>query len=188
MAHRDVSISLFGIMAGVLLGAGSLALVHTSSMDATIVSYVPDHLHPAALSTYDRRTINKKGIPLRADSETNLYPTIKTESSSSVAAVVTGTAATPCASVQAAIAKIQDVYNAITPVNVSNTETRQKMTAAFADALDDYCDMTVYSSSSAPAVQVTPTAMINNHCGLYPTYTARYSQCVINQGLGRKFP
>ena len=188
MAHRDVSISLFGVMAGVLLGAGSLALVNVSSFDASVVSYVPDSLHPAALATFNRRNINRTAVPRRSGTEVSPYPTVKTESSSSALSVPEAVVTPSCASVKAAIAKIQMAFNAVTPINVRNTDVRQKMAAAFADTLDDYCDTAVQSSSSAPAAEATRTDTIDNHCESYPTYTARYSQCVVNQGLGRKFP
>lgn len=188
MTHRDVRVSLYGVVLGVILGAGALGFVQSGSFLGSTVAIRPEVLLHGAPSPgdYTQRNISKKGIPLRGGDKTNFYPTIKsdeTQSSSSPAAK----SATTCDAVLATIGKIQGVYNAVVPDTVKNTEIRQRMAAIFADASDDYCPKTTAveatSSSSSPSV---PT--VNNDCGKYPSHSIRYTQCVIAEKIGKKYP
>lgn len=187
MTHRDVSISLFGIVAGVVLGAGSLTWVQTADLGATTVSFLYEDLHPSATETYNKRTVNRIGVPLRKQIDVNRYPTVKKDETAPPAAVDTMTVITPCIAAQKTVWKIKNVYTTVTPMNVSNTAIRKQMDEIFADALDDYCDP-VQSSSSAAAAATPGMPVVDNDCKKYPSHTVRYSQCVLAEKVGKKYP
>ncbi len=188
MTHRDVSLSLFGLVLGVILGAGSLAYVQHSSLDASVVALSSD-LHRAPTANYNtRRGINARGIPLNPEPKNFAYPTVKPEQSSSSVAPVTEEVTT-CTAVRKAVEKIRTVYKAVIPVNVGTTDLRAKMEAVLSRAVADECGE--QPTTAAPAAtqttvesEVTP---VDNHCENYPQ-SARRTQCFISNKLGKKFP
>lgn len=187
MAHRDVSISLIGVAAGLIIGAGTFAGSQDASLGADLLALAPENLRPAAFDILTRRLIENSNIPYRRGTDITSYPTVVTPSSSSSSSAPV-LELTPCIAVQKTVAQLQASYNAVTPMNVSNTASRTKMQAAFADALGAYCTQTAnVSSSSAAAVTETPLT-IQNGCDKYPLRSIRYSQCVINTGLGKTYP
>lgn len=186
MKQKDLHVTLFGIAAGVLLGVGSIGW---TQMHATTVTLLSDDVHPAALSDvyYNKRTVNRLGVPFRDNSGVRVYPTVKPDTAQSSS--VSSEAAVPeaCAAVKKAVWKIKSVYTMVTPVNVSNTALRQKMDVVFAEAVRDVCpEIAAVSSSSAAAVE--SSIKVNNHCENYPIHTARYKQCVIAGEQGNKYP
>ena len=188
MTHRDVSATLFGVTAGILLGVGSIAWAQHAALSASEVTLLPDDLHSAAISdVYNKRTVNRLGVPLRDNSGVRLYPTVKPDVVETAPVQDTTVVPESCTAVKKAVATIKAVYTTVIPVNVGNTAVRQRMDAAFADALKDVCpDIVQASSSSAMAIPVSTG--IDNHCGKYPIHTARYKQCVIAGEQGNKYP
>ena len=141
--HRKFHISFSGIIVGVLLGAGIVALSGQTSLSANIaaVSRTPfvSLLHSApARADFVRRNIVRKTIPLRNDDGTTntTYLTIQAESSSTSAKTAT---LTTCDAVRNAVEKIRKVYADIVAGAVSNAEIRQTMFDVIADASDDGC-------------------------------------------------
>lgn len=188
MTHRDVSVSLIGIAAGIVLGAGSLVWMQSANLGASAVALLPDNIHSAGSEIYTKRTINQLGIPLRNESDTSRYPTIKKDETTAPAAADTMIVITPCTAAQKTVWKIKNVYMAVTPMNVSNTAIRKKMEDAFTDALDDYCDTVQSSSSAAAVVAPSETPVVDNNCEKYPSHTVRYSQCVLSEKIGKTYP
>ena len=188
MTHRDVSVSLFGVVAGVILGAGSLAYVQVPLQART--------LHDAASvsgTKYTNRMINRKGIPLRPESETTRFPTtVKESSSSSSVMPVTEESTTNCAVAKRTVLMVWQGFNSVVPTNVKNTELHEKMDAIFTAAVDSFCksNAATTSSASSAATVTDPDAIVpvDNHCEKYPSHTARYTQCVISGQRGRVFP
>lgn len=190
MTHRDVRVSVYGVVAGVILGAGAIAFTN-ASLEAN-VGDLADARYNAAPSAdeYTRRRIDEQAIPLRNDDGINLYPTVKPESSSSSAAGnVKPAAVTPCSAVRDAIAKVQATYNRVIPRNVKNTALRQSMDWAFADAMDDYCqneEAGMSSSSGTASSAAAPT--VDNNCEKFSRRSVRYTQCVLAEQDGRTYP
>lgn len=184
MKHRDVSTGFYGLVAGVVLSAAAIAY-QNGALAATAVALVPQNLRPAAWDVMKARKVLEKGIPQRSNDVTKRYPTVTDSAAASASSAAADDS--PCAEVRASLSKVLAVYTANTPINLSNTAYRQRMDAAFADALDDHCIATAASSSSSVS-SAASAAAIDNHCEKYPTYTARYTQCVIYNTLGKKYP
>ena len=189
MSHRDVSATLFGVTAGILLGVGSIAWSQHVAVSATSVSFLPEDVHSAAPADirYNMRTINQMGVPLRDNSKVRTYPTVKPDEAPAPVAAPNANLPETCVAVKSAVGKIMAVYTKVIPVNVGNTAARQNFDAVFAEVLRDHCPP-VAAASSSSAVSVPAAVMINNHCDLYPIHTARYKQCVISEQLGNKYP
>ncbi|MSR86968.1 hypothetical protein EXS70_02230 [Candidatus Peribacteria bacterium] len=189
MANRDVSISLLGVVAGVILGAGSLAWAQTGALDATVIGLVPQNMRPANWEILNERAINKMGIPLRSNSDVNSFSTVKPADTPSSIPTDAMTVVTPCTAVRSAVAKVMETYNAVTPINVKNTEVRQRMSVIFAAVVSDACkDEVAASSASSAATGMTNNGKIQNWCNRYPVRSIRYSQCVINTDIGKTYP
>ncbi len=185
MKQKDLHVTMLGIVAGVLLGVGSIGW---TQMNATAVTMLPEDVqHPAAASNvYNKRTVNRLGVPLRDNSGVRVYPTIKSDTMQSSS--VSSETAVPeaCAAVKKAVWKIKNVYTMVTPVNVSNTALRQKMDAAFADAVRDACPEVAQAASSEASVQAG--VMIDNHCETFPAHTVRYRMCKVAEEQGNTYP
>jgi hypothetical protein len=194
MTHRDVRVSVYGAVLGVMLGAGAFAFVQNASLEASATPTVLEadaRFHEApSPDDYARRNVDKKGLQLNDDEGKNNYPTVKSSSSSSSSSSSQWQGGTTCDAVMATILKIQKVYLSVVPANVKNTDIRRKMDAVIADSMDDYCTPVADSSSSAVSSSSSSSVStkVNNHCENYPRQTARYTQCVISEQNGQKFP
>lgn len=193
MTHRDVRVSLAGLVAGIVLGAGSLSYVQSGSFTGSTLAIIrPEVLLHGAPSRgdYTQRNVSKKNVPLRSDSQKNLYPTMKEQtgsSSSSTGSVDTSPAS--CKAVRNAVSTIQTVYNAVVPDTIRNTEIRTRMDNAIAKALSDGCPVDI-DSATTPSTTASSAAadMVDNHCDKFPAHTARYTQCVIAEKNGKTYP
>ena len=192
MSHRDLTVSFLGVAAGVVLGAGSALLSGTNSLAANAqpIPTTPGVFHAAPdASDYTRRKIERRGIPMYGDTDVpNRYPSIQGYTSSSVASSSAASGATDgitvCTAVRRSVDKLKQVYNSVVPDTIKNTELRQAMDSAFADVADDYCETASTSASAANAAVGT----VDNDCEKYPKRTIRYSQCVIAEEHGVKYP
>ncbi len=178
MAHRDVHTALYGVVAGVILGASSLAFVQAPIQASVQGDVVAVRLHEAT-----KREIERRGV--QRQPKTHTYPTVKS-SESSVSSEEAVQETTTCSSVIKAVETIWNAYNAVIPQSIKYTEIRQKMDAAFAQALDECMPKAEAASSSQ--VSVSSAAAVDNDCEKYGARTSRYKECVISEQTGKKYP
>ena len=135
MQHHDLRAALSGIALGLLLGAGTLGTLQQHVPQATDNSSLTAKVHFAATREFNRRNIDRKGVPLWDDSGTNSFPTVRPD----VADVTVEKTETTCDAVRAAVESIRKAYDTVVPVNPKTTAARLKMDAAFADAVRSSC-------------------------------------------------
>ncbi len=181
MAHRDTHIALYGLVAGIILGGSSLAYVATPVQ----ASVSPTITNNAKATDYARRAIDRKGIQLRSESETHSYPTVKSSAASSSLSFIK-MPSTTCDAVIGAVEKIWNVYHAVVPVTIKNSDMRAKMDAAFTDALST-CTQKASASSAAEGA-LSSSAAVDNHCEKFSKFSVRYTQCVIAEQYGKTYP
>ena len=190
MAHRDVSVAVCGVVVGVILGAGSIAFASGNSLMASAQGQlVATSFHAAPnAADYSRRKIDARGLPLYRDTaDINHYPTVKEDLSSSSVAATGDIDVTACTAVQKTVAKLMAVYKVLIPNTYKNTELLQNLDSAFMQASNGYCTppAATTSNSSSSVAAVTKS---DNHCEQYPKRTSRYTQCVIANEHGARYP
>lgn len=191
MTHRDIRVSLYGLVAGVVIGAGALAYAqHGSFTGSTVAILRPEVLQQGTPSRKDftQRNVSKKGVPLRSDTQQHSYPTLKEFMGASSSAAAVDASPEICTAVRNAVEKIRVVYNTYIPDTLKNTEIRQNMDAAFAAAVSAECAKDEAASVPAGAVSSASVATVDNDCEKFPTHTARYTQCVLSEKAGKPYP
>jgi hypothetical protein len=188
MSYREIRLSLYGVVAGIILGTGALSYAQHVALQASSAQVNYLHAAPRAQDV-SRRSIEKRGPALRSVPDVHSYPTLKDQPAlvdTPAAAVSTDPV---CDAVRAAVAKIRMAYESAVPNTVKNTDMRKRLDSAFASALAECMQASASSSSVAPAQEASEAIKtVNNRCEQYPRYTARYSQCVIAEQHGKKFP
>ncbi len=190
MTHRDTRIGVYGIVAGMIVGAAAIGFVQNGPLGASATNDVAmANDHYAATpdpDDYTRRGIDRRGIPLREKPGT-LYSTVKppVEGSASSSSAAAEKPMTMCTASEQAAAKIRAVVLSVVPDTFKNTDMRQKILAVIADAEDDYCVKVMSASSVSSAA---PEAKIDNDCEKYSRRTVRYTQCVIAEDIGKTYP
>lgn len=182
MTHRELRVALAGMVAGILIGSAAIASVNQSApANAFLVPDINSRFHNAPDPGYTtKRSVNRRGIPFRDEPRNDPFSTVKPETGGPRPVTV-------CEAVQASVARMRAGHKTHIPDNVANTELLSNLERVLAGIEADYpCPKTEAAVSSAASS--ASSAGVNNHCENYPHYTARYTQCVISERSGKKFP
>lgn len=179
--NREVTVSICGLVAGIIIGAGALSLGTGSTVAGSVIDVLSYWIVPENIENASPRYIQKSGVK-PADPDTMNYPTLKEPkepTSSSSAAMDT----TPCGIAVSVAAKLHAAHDKFIPKNTSNTAMRASLKAAVEAAVTEYCKPAVKESAQDKVAPKEKAPVSASHCDRYKVGTIRYTQCRIEAGV-----
>ena len=180
MGKREVSISICGVVTGVIIGAGALAYTNGATLSAELIS--ANYRDVTNMVLPNRRNLQNT-VPLQDRSKATTIkenvaePTVEAEE----------TAPTTCETVRAIIAEIQAAHEKNIPANFSNTERRSNLKGVLNSIVVRYCKDEAKAGAAASASSTSAAATIDNDCTRYGRGSMRYTDCKLNEKLGKLY-
>ena len=168
MGTREVSVSVCGVIMGIILGATSFSAFQAVPLSASVSgTQVAAFFSAPNVQEYTRRRIDEKGLVPNAVSVSSA----QSSSSASVSEILFS-----CDTVKKIVAEMQTAHDKALPATSRNTEARAFLKSKLKEIRTRYCP-----------VQPSSAAAIDNDCEQYGETSLRYTQCKIQEERGMEY-
>lgn len=176
--QREVTIAVCGAVVGIMIGAGSFLF-----RDASVATLAGSLFTVGTDGNLVE--VQERGDVLRKPAVQSFVQSAASSRASSTG-VVDSSACRAARDASTTFLLAIDQY-----VRTANIRAQQGLMDAAQVIVDRYCRPGSASSASSAAASSSAASrarVIDNECGQYPTDSARYTTCVIEQQAGRVYP
>ena len=181
MGNREVSVSICGVVVGVILGAGAVSFAQDVSMSASILKQPTDLV-------LNRGEVLRRSTASAQPPDRSKLPTIKDATEPTNTATVT-TPPTICGSVKDVVKEIGAAHDRLIAKTQDNTELIVNLNMVLDSVVTKYCsaEKAAAAQTSSASSGTVKKLTIDNKCIKYGLNTTRYTQCKIYESLGRSY-